>query len=207
MIGLIGRKVGMSQILHEEEGAIPITVIEAGPCYVLGKRTLEKDGYLAVQVGFGKKKRASKPLEGFFKNAHVDTLAHVIEFRSMRGNKEEISYEPGQKIGVDLFKEGDLVDVTGWAKGRGFQGVVKKHGYSGGPKSHGSMSGRVPGSIGTSTTPGRVIKGKGLPGRMGGNRVTVKNLKVLRVDPGRNLLMVKGAVPGAIRGIVIIKKR
>ena len=207
MIGLIGRKVGMSQILHEEEGAIPITVIEAGPCYVLGKRTLEKDGYLAVQVGFGKKKRASKPLEGFFKNAHVDPLAHVIEFRSMRGNKEEISYEPGQKIGVDLFKEGDLVDVTGWAKGRGFQGVVKKHGYSGGPKSHGSMSGRVPGSIGTSTTPGRVIKGKGLHGRMGGNRVTVKNLKVLRVDPGRNLLMVKGAVPGAIRGIVIIKKR
>ena len=207
MLGLIGRKIGMTQNLKEDEGATPLTVIEAGPCFVVGKRTVEQDGYESVQLGFGEKKRVTKPLEGFFKKSRVKPLAHVFEFRTKREGQTFISVKLGQKIGVEIFQKGDRVDVTGWSKGKGFQGVVKRHGYSGGPKSHGSMQGRIPGSIGCSTTPGRVIKGKGLPGRMGGKRKTVKNLKVLMVDPERNLLLVKGAVPGSRRGILLIKTR
>lgn len=207
MLGLIGRKIGMTQNLREDEGATPLTVIEAGPCFVVGKRTVEQDGYESVQLGFGEKKKVTKPLEGFFKKSRVKPLAHVFEFRPKRGGQTFMSVKLGQKIGVEIFQKGDRVDVTGWSKGKGFQGVVKRHGYSGGPKSHGSMSGRIPGSIGCSTTPGRVIKGKGLPGRMGGKRKTVKNLKVLMVDPERNLLLVKGAVPGSRRGLLLIKTR
>ena len=204
---LIGRKIGMSRSLREVEGDIPLTVIEAGSCFVVGKRTQERDGYEAVQLGFGEKKRVTKPLEGFFKKVGVKNLSHVFEFRSKGGEQAFMSVTPGQKVGVDIFKEGDRVNVTGWSKGRGFQGVVKRHGYSGGPQTHGSMTGRRPGSIGCSATPGRVIKGKGLPGRMGGKRITVRNLQVLKVYPERNLLLVKGAVPGAVRGILLIKKK
>jgi large subunit ribosomal protein L3 len=224
MIGLIGKKLGMTQVLKEDEGRVPLSVIEAGPCYVVGMRTSAKEGYEAVQLGFGKSKRTTKPLQGVFKRARVEPLAHVFEFRIAESQSDSltmtnpaqekgegktdsaIGYELGQKVGVEIFKEGDHVDVTGWSKGKGFQGVVKRHGYSGGPKTHGAMTGRRPGSIGASTTPGRVIKGKGLPGRMGGKRITVKNLRILKVNPERNLILVRGAIPGAIRGIVLIKK-
>jgi large subunit ribosomal protein L3 len=210
MIGLIGKKIGMTQALKEDEGRVPLSVIEAGPCYVVGMRTSDKEGYEAVQLGFGESKRTTKPLQGVFKRARVKPLAHVFEFRISDSQSDSrataVGFELGQKVGVEIFKEGDYVDVTGWSKGRGFQGVFKRYGYAGGPKTHGGMTGRRPGSIGASTTPGRVIKGKGLPGRMGGKRITVKNLRILKVDPERNLILVKGAIPGSIRGIVLIKK-
>lgn len=193
----------MSQVFEENGIVIPVTVIEAGPCPVLQKRTNERDGYEALQLGFGEKRRANRPLEGHLKKSGAKLPRKILEIRGVDSAK----YETGESITVEVFSPGDTVDVTGWSKGRGFTGVVKRYGFSGGPKSHGSMSHAVPGSIGPGTDPGRVLKGKKLPGRMGGDRVTVKNLEVVRVDPESNLLMVKGAVPGARNGWLIIRKR
>ncbi len=203
LIGLIGRKIGMSQVFQKDGRVIPVTVIEAGPCPILQKKTVEADGYRALQLGFGERKHVNRPLEGHLKPSGARSPRKIVEIRGV----DPSDYEVGQTITVEIFSPGDSVDVTGWSKGRGFTGVVKRYGYSGGPKSHGSMSHNVPGSIGAGTDPGRVLKGKGLPGRMGGEKTTVRNLEVVKVDPESNLLLVKGAVPGARRGWLIIRKR
>ncbi len=207
MIGIIGRKLGMTRIFGERGRVIPVTVIEAGPCYVTQVKSEETDGYNAVQLGFDetKEKRVTKPVLGHLKKAGVKPLRVLREFRDFELDDE---VQLGQEIRVDIFKEGDKVSVTGYTKGRGFAGVVKRHGFGGGPKTHGqSDRWRAPGSIGQSSFPSRVLKGLRMAGRMGNTRVTVKNLEVVKVDPENNLLVIKGAVPGAIKGIVTIRKQ
>jgi large subunit ribosomal protein L3 len=202
-IGLIGRKVGMTQIFSERGTLVPVTVLQAGPCTVVQKRVRAKDGYDAVQVGFDpvtKKRGASKPAAGHFKKAGVAPQKVLREFRGMAPE----DYELGQEIKADVFQIGEMVEVVGTSKGKGFQGGVKRHGFRGGADTHGSMFHRAPGSIGASSYPSRVFPGQHLPGHMGVDRVTVKNLAVVGVDPERGLLLVKGAVPGAPRGIVLI---
>ncbi len=202
MIGLIGKKVGMSQVFNDKGDLIPVTLVKTGPCYVSQKKAKKEDGYDAVQLGFEEKKRPNKPTTGHFKKSGISPKRVLREFKVDPGK-----YELGQELKADMFSAGEKVDVTGITKGKGFTGVVKRYGYSGGPESHGSMSGRVPGSIGGTTFPGKVWKGKGLPGRHGGDRVTVKSLLVVEVDPEKNLLYLKGAVPGATNGYLIIKKK
>ena len=207
MVGIIGRKLGMTRLFGERGQAIPVTVIEAGPCYVTQVKTEETDGYNAVQLGFEevKESRLNKPLLGHLKKAGVKALRILREFRDFELDEP---VQVGQEIRVDIFKEGDLVDVTGYSKGRGFAGVVKRHGFGGGPKTHGqSDRWRAPGSIGQASFPSRVFKGLRMAGRMGNRRVTVKNLQVVKVDPENNLIVVKGAVPGAVKGIVMIKRQ
>ncbi len=203
-IGLLGRKVGMTQVFDEEGRVIPVTVVEAGPCTIVQKKTVEKDGYEAVQVGYlpEKPKRVRKPLGGHFAKAKVTPMRHLQEMRL----HSAAEYGVGQILTVELFTEGDEVIVTGTSKGRGFQGGVKRWGYRGGAKSHGSMFHRAPGSIGASSYPSRVFKGHRMPGRMGGVRVTIRGLQVVRSDPGRNLLLIRGAVPGAQRGLLAVRK-
>jgi large subunit ribosomal protein L3 len=201
---ILGRKVGMTQIFNEDGEAIPVTVIEAGPCYVSQVNTLERDGYEAVQLGFEevKPQRLSGGEKGHLTRNRLPALRHLREFR-MRD--EEI--EEGQRILVDVFEVGERVDVVGVSKGRGFAGVVKRHGFGGGPKTHGqSDRQRAPGSIGACAYPGRVWKGQRMPGRMGGVRVTAQDLRVEVVDPERNLLAVRGGVPGARGGLLMIKQ-
>jgi large subunit ribosomal protein L3 len=201
---ILGRKVGMTQIFNEDGEAIPVTVIEAGPCYVTQVNTLERDGYEAVQLGFEevKPQRLSGGEKGHLTRNRLPALRHLREFR-MRD--EEI--EEGQRILVDVFEVGERVDVVGVSKGRGFAGVVKRHGFGGGPKTHGqSDRQRAPGSIGACAYPGRVWKGQRMPGRMGGVRVTAQDLRVEVVDPERNLLAVRGGVPGARGGLLMIKQ-
>jgi len=205
MPGLIGKKVGMTRIFDEEGVQIPVTVIEAGPCPVVGMRSDEQDGYQAIQLGFGQKKekRSSRAELGHVAKAGLEAAPRLLrEFRI--GDDEE--YEVGQQLTVELFEAGDRVKVTGRSKGKGFQGVVKRHGFRGRPASHGHPMSRNPGSVGPGTDPSRVIKGKKLPGRMGGSRTTIRNLQVVRVDGERNLLFVKGGVPGARDGYVLISK-
>lgn len=202
MIGLIGKKVGMSQVFTEKGDLIPVTLVKTGPCYVIQKKEKAKDGYDAVQLGFEDRKIANKPTLGHFKKSEIAPKRILKEF-----TVDPSQYELGQELKVDIFSQGERVDVTGITKGKGFTGVVKRHGYSGGPESHGSMSHDVPGSIGGSTFPGRVWKGKGLPGRHGGDNVTVKGLSVVEVDPEKGLLYLKGAVPGPRNGYLIIKKK
>jgi len=202
MKGLIGKKVGMTQIFDDTGNSIPVTIIEAGPCYVTQTRTIKKDGYSAVQLGFeeAKPRRLTGGQIGHLKKNDLPPLKYLREFRT----EEEL--EEGQKLLVDVFEEGEHVDVIGKAKGRGFAGVVKRHGFSGGPKTHGqSDRQRAPGSIGATSTPGRVFKGKRMPGRMGNHRVTSQNVLVARVDSERNLIAVRGSVPGPKGGLVIIK--
>lgn len=202
-VGIIGRKVGMTQIFSERGELVPVTVIQAGPCTVLQKRVKITDGYDAVRMGFEeivKKRGASKPAAGLFKKAGVAPLRVLREVRGMFPEE----YSVGQKLKADLFTIGELVSVRGLSKGRGFQGGVKRHGYRGGAATHGSMFHRAPGSIGASSYPSRVFKGQRLPGRMGNDQVTVRRLRVMGVDQNRSLLLVKGAVPGANRGIVLI---
>ena len=205
MKGILGRKVGMSQIFDERGEVIPVTVIEAGPCFVTQVKTLERDGYAAVQLGFEevKPKRLTGPQLGHLHKNQLPPLRHLREIRV-----SDISqYEEGQKIRVSIFDVGDRVDVTGISKGKGFAGVVKRHGFRGGPKTHGqSDRHRASGSIGAGTTPGRIYKGMRMAGRMGNARVTAQNLQVVLVDPERNLLAVNGAVPGARNGLLIIKE-
>ncbi|MEX0837732.1 MAG: 50S ribosomal protein L3 [Gemmatimonadota bacterium] len=205
MPGLIGKKIGMTRIFDEEGVQVPVTVIEAGPCPVIEVRSEDRDGYSAVQLAFGarKEKRATRAENGHVAKAGLEVAPRLMrEFRV--GEEEE--YEVGQQLTVDLFAAGDLVKVTGKSKGRGFQGVVKRHGFAGRPGGHGHPMSRTPGSIGPGTDPSRVIKGKKLPGRMGGARTTIRNMQVVRVDGERNLLFVKGGVPGARDGYVLISK-
>jgi large subunit ribosomal protein L3 len=189
--GILGRKVGMTQIFEKDGSAIPVTVIETSPSTVVQVKTLKKDGYEAVQLGFGTRKRVNSPQKGHMKD--------LGQFRYLRElSVDDISqWEAGTKVGCEIFEPGDLVDVSGASKGRGFAGVMKRHGFHGGPKTHGqSDKARAPGSIGAGTDPGRVIKGVKMAGHMGTNQVTVKNLKVVRVDSAKGVLMVQGAVPG-----------
>lgn len=204
MTGLLGRKIGMTQVFDEEGHVVGVTLIEAGPCPVVAVKTVQTDGYNAVQLGFGAKKprRVKKPEAGHFKPAGVEPTRYLREIRL--GEAPEL--KPGQEVRVDILSPGDMVKVTGATKGRGFQGVVKRHGFSGGEESHGSMSHRVPGSIGQSASPSRVWKGQKLPGRMGNKRVAVRNLRVVGTDTEKNLLMVRGAVPGTRGGLLIITK-
>lgn len=199
---IMGIKVGMTQIYNEEGKAIPVTVVEAGPCTVLQKKKVETDGYNAIQVGFYnlKEKLANKPIKGHFKKANVKPLRYIREFRVENVD----DYEIGQEIDVSIFEEGDIVDITGTSKGKGFAGGVKRHNFARGAMAHGSKYHRGPGSLGAKG-PARVFKGRKLPGRMGGERVTVQCLKVVKVYSDRNLILIKGAIPGPKRGLVIIK--
>ena len=199
--GILGRKLGMTQVFAADGNAHPVTVIEAGPCYVTQVRTLGKDGYEAVQLGFGEATKLNSPEKGHLKS--IPAGRHLREFDVDDVGEVEV----GQKVDASLFAEGEIVDVIGTSKGKGFQGVMKRHHFHGGPKTHGqSDRGRSPGSIGATTTPGRVWKGTRMAGRMGGDRVTMKNLEVLRVDPDRNLILVRGAVPGAKEGLLMVRK-
>ncbi|MCY3808385.1 MAG: 50S ribosomal protein L3 [Gemmatimonadetes bacterium] len=204
MPGLIGRKLGMTRVFAEEGPAVPVTVLTAGPCTVLQVKTEETDGYEAVQVGFGGKKlkRSTRGELGHAAKAGLEAAPRLIrEFAPDPGT----AYEPGQELTVELFAEGERVRVTGVTKGKGFQGVVRRHGFRGRPSSHGHPMSRNPGSMGPGTDPSRVIKGKKLPGRMGGARRTVRNLKVVRVDTERDLLYVQGGVPGARNSYVLVQ--
>lgn len=203
---ILARKLGMTAIFAEDSNIVPVTVLEAGPCTVVYKKTLERDGYKAVQLGFLPKKpsRINKPLLGHFKKANIrGGFYYLREFRV----EDLEAFEIGQVITVDGFKVGDKVTVTGTSKGRGFAGTVKRWGFKTGPQTHGSRSHRIPGSIGTSTFPGRVIKGKKMAGHMGNRRVTIKNLTVVEVRPEQNLLLLKGAVPGSRNSLVMIRKQ
>ncbi len=202
--GMIGRKLGMTQIFDETGLVHPVTVIECGPNVVTQVRTTEKDGYEAVQLGFGQDKRLNKPERGHLKPSGYENLRDLREVKA--DNVADL--EVGQVIKADAFSVGELVDVTGTSKGRGFQGGVKRHGFRGGPKTHGqSDRHRAPGSIGASATPGRVFKGMRMAGHMGNDRVTVQNLQVVRIDPERNLVALRGAIPGPRGGLIMIKKR
>jgi len=201
--GLLGRKLGMTRMFTEEGLWIDVTLVEAGPCTVVQRKTKDHDGYEAVQVGFGeiKEKRCNKPLLNHFKTAGVAPKRVLREFRIEQSDE----LKPGDEIKTDIFKAGDHVDVSGFSKGKGFQGVMKRHGFKGGPGGHGSMFHRAPGSIGASADPSEVVKGKKLPGRMGDAKITVQNLQVVDVVPEKNLLVVRGAVPGARGGMVVVK--
>jgi large subunit ribosomal protein L3 len=205
MIGLIGKKVGMTQIFDDKGEVIPVTVIEAGPCTVTGLRSAELNGYAAVQLGFGavREQRMTRPALGQFKKRNLSPLRHVREFRV----EDTAGLAVGQSLTVSIFEKGRHVDVLGVTKGRGFTGVVKRYGFAAGHASHGPTAGKQPGSIGSSAYPSRVIKGKRLPGRMGGVNLTIKNLLVVGVDPEQNVLLVRGAVPGPPNGLVVVKKR
>lgn len=246
MLGLIGKKIGMTQLFADDGTAVPVTAIEAGPCPIIQVKTEERDGYRAVQLGFGRKKpkRASKPGLGHTEKAGLDYVPTVVrEFRLADGDvladsphsplpgteaapepeageaaeaeaateaqaaEAEQSLRVGQVLTVEIFSEGERVKVTGRTKGRGFQGVVKRHGFAGFPKTHGHPSVRRPGSIGPGTDPSRVIKGRKMAGQMGTERKTIRNLQVVKIDPERNLLLVRGAVPGARNGWVFIGKQ
>jgi large subunit ribosomal protein L3 len=198
--GLIGRKIGMAQ-LFQDDGEVVVTTIEAGPCFITQVKTEAKDGYNAVQLGFGEDKRLNSPKKGHVKE--IGQLKHLREFQV----EDVKSVQVGQKIDADMFKPGDLINVVGISKGKGFAGVVKRHHFAGGPKTHGqSDRHRAPGSIGATTSPGRVFKGLRMAGHMGDRRVTERNLKVINVDLKRHLLLVRGAVPGARKGLLLIKK-
>jgi large subunit ribosomal protein L3 len=202
-MGIIGRKLGMSQVFSEEGGTIPVTVIEVAPSVVVQKKTKETDGYDALQLGYDKvsQNRVVKALQGHCKKADKGCFKKLAEFRERAGD-----FEMGQEIDVDLFKTGDRVDIVGVTKGKGFAGVVKRHGFRGGRATHGSMFHRAPGSIGASAEPSRVFKGQKLPGHMGCERKTVQNLVVVAVYPDRNLMLIKGAIPGNRRGYVLVKQ-
>ena len=202
---ILGRKLGMTQIFTEEGRVVPVTVVESGNNFVLRNKTDETDGYNAVQLGFGdiKEKNITKPLKGQFEKAGVKAVRFIREMRLAAPSE----YNVGDTIGVDIFAAGDLVDVVGTSKGKGFAGGIKRHNFARGPMGHGSKSHREPGSTGAmiSGPGGRVLKGKKLPGRMGGERVTVQRLTIVRVDSDRNLILIKGAIPGPKKGFVVIK--
>ncbi|MHB1417342.1 MAG: 50S ribosomal protein L3 [Chloroflexota bacterium] len=199
--GILGRKMGMTQVFTDAGEAVPVTVIEAGPCMITQIRTQEKDGYEAVQLGFGAAKRLSKAERG-----HLKEMAPLRHLREVAATDIE-ELKVGEQVDVSIFETGELVDVVGVSKGRGFAGVVKRHHFAGGPKTHGqSDRHRAPGSIGAGTTPGRVLKGMRMAGHMGHERVTVQNLQVLQADPERNLMLVQGSVPGPREGLLLIRK-
>jgi large subunit ribosomal protein L3 len=201
---LIGRKLGMTRLFAEDGSVVPVSVIAAAPNTVTKVRSVERDGYAAVQLGAGSARRLTKPVAGQLPEMDKDAPRPSV-MREFRVDSTE-GYEPGQAVDVTLFEAGDLVDVTGTSKGRGFAGTVKRHNFSRGPKTHGSTNYRQPGSIGAGTTPGRVFKGTRMGGHMGDRQVTVRKLEVVRVDPDRALLLVRGAVPGARNGLLVIRK-
>ena len=199
--GILGKKIGMTHVFKDDGVVAAVTAIEAGPCTVIQIKTKAKEGYDAIQLGFGQAKRLNRPQRGHFKKLGLHR--HLGEFRLEDASEIEL----GSRVDVGIFQPGDLVDVTGTSKGRGFAGVVKRYHFAGGSKSHGqSDRHRAPGSIGAGTDPGRVIKGLKMAGHMGNERVTVQKLQVLKADPERNLLLVRGAVPGARNGLLIIRK-
>ena len=200
---IIGRKVGMTQVFDDKGVVIPVTVIEAGPCTVVQVKTVEKDGYDAVQLGYGavKEFKVNKPMKGHFSKGNVTPTKHLREFRV----EDTAAVKVGEEVKADIFAQGDLVDIQGTTKGKGFQGVIKRHGQSRGPMGHGSMYHRRPGSMGSTSTPGRVFKGKKLPGHMGVETVTIQNLEVVRVDLDKNAILVKGSIPGNKGSIVKIR--
>lgn len=209
MVGIIGKKLGMTTVFDETGNAVAVTVVEAGPCTVMQIRDNDKDGYSAIQLGYGsvKEKHLKKPQIGQFKKANIEPKKYLKEFRI-----DNISpYSVGQEVKVDIFQTGDFIDVSSLSKGRGFAGVMKRHNYDGGPMSHGSNFRRRAGSIGSNTYPARVWKGKGMPGHMGNTFTTIQNLKVIEIRHEDNLIMVKGSIPGAINSIVkltaSVKKR
>ena len=199
-IGLLGKKLGMTQVFAEDGEAIPVTVIQTGPCHVVGVRTVERDGYTAVQLGTEPSSKLSKPEKGQL--GELPPVATIREFRV----DDPGAYELGQTLDVSLFEAGELVDITGVSKGKGFAGHVKRHHFKRGPKTHGSDHHREPGSIGPGTTPGRVYKGLRMAGHMGDERITTKKLRVVRVDSERNLILVKGSLPGARNALILVKK-
>jgi large subunit ribosomal protein L3 len=199
-IGVIGRKVGMTSVFTAEGESIPVSVVEVEPNTVTALRTTERDGYTAVQLGAGTARRITRPRKG-----QLNGLPNVKDAREFR--LDDVSeYEVGQKLDVSLFEEGEIVDVSGVSKGKGFAGTVKRHGFRRGPETHGSDSHRQPGSIGAGTFPGKVLKGTGMAGRMGNDTITVKKVTVVRTDAERNLLLVKGPLPGAVNALVIVRK-
>lgn len=196
----MAKKIGMTQIFDENANLIPVTVLEAGPCVVVQKKTMENDGYEAIQIGYmdAKEKQTNKPKQGHFKKADLPLKKYLKEFRLENASE----YEVGQEIKADVFVAGDKIDATGTSKGKGYAGAIKKYNQARGPMSHGSKHHRLVGSRGNAASPGRVFKGQGLPSQMGAERVTVQNLEVVRVDADKNLILVKGAVPGP-RGTVL----
>ncbi|WP_314078300.1 50S ribosomal protein L3 [uncultured Granulicatella sp.] len=201
--GILGKKVGMTQYFTESGELIPVTVVEVTPNVVLQLKTIENDGYEAVQLGFDDLREvlSNRPAKGHVAKANATPKRFIREFN----NVELSEYEVGQEITVDVFKAGDIVDVTGTSKGKGFQGAIKRHGQSRGPMAHGSRYHRRPGSMGGASFPSRVFKGKALPGQMGGNRITIQNLEVVKVDAERNVILIKGNVPGSKKSLVEIK--
>lgn len=199
--GFLGKKIGMTQIFREDGRVVPVTVIEAGPCVVTQVKTMETDGYEAVQLGFGEVKRRNKPLSGHLKNSRLSRYLREVTA------DDTSEFKVGQTISVDIFQAGEKVDVIGRSKGRGFAGVMKRWGFKGGPRTHGQSDRmRAPGSIGGGTTPGKVYKGLKMGGHMGNRRITVKGLEIIEVDAERNLLLVKGGIPGAPNGLVQIRR-
>lgn len=201
--GLIGKKIGMTQIFNEEGKVIPVTVIEAGPCVVSQVKTEETDGYNSIQLGFGaiKESKVNKPERGHFTKANIAPARYLREFRV--DSIEDVKV--GDELKADIFMAGDKIDIQGTSKGKGFQGVIKRHGQHRGPMGHGSMYHRRPGSMGSTSTPGRVFKGKKLPGHMGVQKITIQNLEIIKVDMDKNVLLVKGSVPGPKGAILKIK--
>ena len=199
--GILGEKLGMTQVYTDDGRAVPVTVIKAGPCQVVQVKTQERDGYQAVQLGFGDRARASKPMTGHFAKAGVDEpTRHLVELRT------DESYEPGQEVRADIFAPGEHTDVIGVSRGKGFAGPMKRHGFSGLSASHGTeRKHRSPGAIGACATPSRVFRGTKMAGQMGNHRVTVLNLEVVEADPERGLLLLKGAIPGPIGGLVMVR--
>jgi len=206
MIGLLGKKTGMTRIFDESGNIIPVSIIEAGPCFVTQVKTKDKDGYDAVQIGFDDKrlKSVNKPLKGHFDKVKIAPKKFLAEFR----NYDVKDLSEGSELGVDVFKEGDKIDVQGVTKGKGFQGVVRRHGFGGGAQTHGQSDRlRAPGSIGASSYPSRVFKGQKMAGRMGGDNLTIRNVRIIKVEKDANLIYLKGAIPGHINGYVkLIKK-
>lgn len=201
--GLLGKKLGMTRMFTEDGRWIDVTLVQAGPCTVVQRKTEQRDGYEAVQVGFGevKETRTTKPLLGHFKKAATTPKRVLSEFRVDAASE----LKPGDEIRLDMFKPGDRVDISGTSKGKGFQGVIKRHKMRGGPGGHGSMFHRAPGSIGQSADPARVYKGKRMPGHMGHVKKTIQNLEVIQVDPEKSVVVVRGAVPGANGGMLVVK--
>ncbi|MEW6725578.1 MAG: 50S ribosomal protein L3 [Bacillota bacterium] len=201
--GILGRKLGMTQLFTPEGLVVPVTLIEAGPCTVVQKKTVDRDGYNAIQIGWGevREKKVTKPVRGHFAKAGVKPKKYLRELRV----NDVIEYKIGQEIKCDIFNAGEMVDVTGTSKGRGFAGGIKRHGFHRGPMGHGSKYHRRPGSA-AAKGPARIFKGRKMPGHYGVERVTVQNLEVVKVDPERNLLAVKGAIPGPANGLVFVQK-
>ena len=202
MIGLIGKKIGMSQIFLENGDVIPVSLIKAGPCSVIQIKDEKKDGYKAIQLGFGEKKKINKSFSGHLKKAKLKSVGRLFEIRVKDLKKHNV----GDKLDLSIFNNGDKISVIGWTKGRGFSGGMKRWGWHGGPASHGSTAHRRVGSIGPGTAPGRIWKGRAMPGRYGNERITLKNVEIVKIEKEKNIVYVKGAVPGAKNGYLLIMK-